>query len=208
MRFNKDFNAKTIVVMISILLLFNNTAYSSSLRVPLKIEKGRQSKALQLFNSASDKVANDSQEGSSRNLVVFISGINDSYDASEPPSPYQLLQSSYSQSLIVIDEGTKKVVYSMPLEAYTKELDGFGVIRYTYKAGIIKHRYLLIEQENSFGIVFKRNFLVQRGFAPMTLRNAPVRRITSLLPLEGVPAPLQTPPAVVGKYFILSYDCE
>jgi hypothetical protein len=53
-----------------------------------------------------------------------------------------------------------------------------------------------------------RNFLVQRGFAPMTFRNAPVRRITPLLPLEGVPVPPQTPPAVVGKYFILSYDCK
>ena len=30
----------------------------------------------------------------------------------------------------------------------------------------------------------------------MALRNAPIRRITPLLPLEGVPAPTQTPPVV------------
>jgi len=38
--------------------------------------------------------------------------------------------------------------------------------------------------------------LFHRGFAPMALHNAPIRRIVSLLPLGGVPAPLQTTPVV------------
>jgi len=38
--------------------------------------------------------------------------------------------------------------------------------------------------------------LVQRAFAPMAFRNTPIRRITTLLPLGEVPAPLQTSPAV------------
>ncbi|MBA4321045.1 MAG: hypothetical protein C0412_21860 [Flavobacterium sp.] len=67
---------------------------------------------------------------------------------------------------------------------------------------LLKEAEQRLSQENKSASIllnkltrFARN-LFQRGFAPMALRNAPIRRIASLLPLEWVPAPPRAPPVV------------